>query len=66
MNSHEYDDIINKCRPEHNGDDFDIKHPKMSSGARAKIFAPFAALKGHNEALEETGRTHALPENYKF
>lgn len=61
--SKEYSDIINKNRPEHNGDDFEARHPRMPREARAKIFAPFAALKGHNEALEETGRTHVLPED---
>ena len=40
-----YKDIINKERPVHINDDFSIKHPKMSKGDRAKIFAPFAALK---------------------
>lgn len=42
-----YDDIINKGRPE-------SSRPKMSMEDRAKIFAPFAALKGHNEAINET------------
>lgn len=59
-----YSDIIDKERPVHNGDDFEAKHPRMPREARAKIFAPFAALKGHNEALEETGRTHVLPEDF--
>ncbi|HBZ03364.1 MAG TPA: hypothetical protein DEO83_06080 [Lachnospiraceae bacterium] len=59
-----YADIIDKERPVHNGDDFEAKHPRMPREARAKIFAPFAALKGHNEALEETGRTHVLPEDF--
>ncbi len=27
------------------------KHPKMSPQDRAKIFAPFAALRGHSERL---------------
>jgi hypothetical protein len=61
--SKEYADIINKERPLHDGDAFEAKHPRMPREARAKIFAPFAALKGHNEALEETGRTHVLPED---
>ncbi len=65
MNSSDYSDIINKSRPEHKGDDFDLRHPKMSRENRAKIFAPFAALKGHDETINETGRTHVLPENYQ-
>ncbi len=33
------------------------KHPKMSPQDRAKIFAPFAALRGHSERLgEEAGK----------
>ncbi|MCD7884067.1 MAG: hypothetical protein LUI87_10275 [Lachnospiraceae bacterium] len=33
------------------------RHPKMSLQDRAKIFAPFAALRGHSDRLfEETGR----------
>lgn len=31
-----------------------IKHPRMSVENRAKIFSPFAALRGHNDAIEET------------
>ena len=61
-----YSDIINKSRPVHNGDEFEAKHPKMPREARAKIFAPFAALKGHDESINETGRNHVLPENYDF
>ncbi|MCD8330320.1 MAG: hypothetical protein LUC27_06525 [Lachnospiraceae bacterium] len=33
------------------------RHPRMSLQDRAKIFAPFAALRGHSERLqEETGK----------
>lgn len=53
-----YDDIINKERPIHDGDEFEARHPKMPREARAKIFAPFAALKGHNEAIDSTGKSH--------
>ena len=31
---------------------FYLKHPKMPCGRRAKIFAPFAALKGFEEEVE--------------
>lgn len=31
-----------------------MKHPRMSMESRAKIFAPFAALRGHAEALDAT------------
>ncbi|MBQ2800764.1 MAG: hypothetical protein IJF03_05175 [Lachnospiraceae bacterium] len=41
-----YDDIINMDRPKSN-------RPSMSRADRAKIFMPFAALKGYEEAIEE-------------
>lgn len=44
-----YDDIINMEYPLKSSDVF--KHPKMSIEDRAKIFAPFAALKGYEEAI---------------
>ena len=47
-----YDDIINL--PHHVSE----KHPPMSMYQRAAQFAPFAALVGHNKALEETARLH--------
>ncbi len=43
--SHQYDDIINLPRPK-------SRHPHMSNADRAKIFSPFAALKGHTEAIQ--------------
>lgn len=42
---HKYDDIINLSRPV-------SRHPKMSAEDRAKIFSPFAALKGYEEAVK--------------
>ena len=51
-----YDDIINL--PHH----VSKKHPQMSMYQRAAQFAPFAALNGHNEAIEETAEENA--ENY--
>ncbi|MCD7825919.1 MAG: YolD-like family protein [Clostridiaceae bacterium] len=50
-----YKDIIHKTWPA----DPSIyrKHPKMPLQDRAKIFAPFAALRGHSDRLsEETGK----------
>ena len=64
--SFKYDDIINLKRPEHNGDAFSYKHPKMSRENRAKIFAPFAALKGYEEAIDDTGRIHLEEMNNKI
>lgn len=49
----EYADIINRVRPIHRADKFSYKHPRMSSERRAKIFAPFAALSGYDDALAD-------------
>lgn len=49
-NEHKYDDIINL--PHH----VSTKHPQMSLLDRAAQFSPFAALTGHEEAIEETAR----------
>lgn len=45
-----YDDIINM--PRH----ISKKHPQMSLEARSAQFAPFAALTGYDEQIEETSR----------
>lgn len=45
-----YDDIINL--PHH----VSARHPQMSLYNRAAQFAPFAALSGHDDAIEETAR----------
>lgn len=45
-----YNDIINL--PHHESK----KHPRMSLNARAAQFAPFAALTGYGDAVEETVR----------
>lgn len=42
-----YDDIIGLEHPEPR------RHPRMSHMARAAQFAPFAALKGYEDSLEE-------------
>lgn len=47
-----YDDIINL--PHHTS----ARHPRMSALSRAAQFAPFAALNGHSDALEETAQRH--------
>lgn len=43
----EYEDIINLPHP------VSKNHPQMSMHQRAAQFAPFAALNGHSEAIEE-------------
>lgn len=45
-----YEDIINLKPP------ISKKHPKMPISTRAAQFAPFSALTGYKEAIEETGR----------
>ena len=45
-----YDDIINLPYP------FESRHPRMPLEKRAAQFAPFSALSGHGEAIEETAR----------
>ena len=49
-NKGKYDDIINL--PRH----VSTKHPQMSLEARSAQFAPFAALTGYDDAIEETSR----------
>ena len=47
-----YREVFLRGKPHHERfDDFDAKHPKMSRGKRAKIFAPYDALKGFSEAV---------------
>lgn len=46
----EYDDIINL--PHHVSE----KHPQMTLEARSAQFAPFAALTGYDEQVQETAR----------
>lgn len=48
-----YSDIIDLPYPRDDWN-FLMKHPRMSMEARAKIFHPFAALRGHAEALDAT------------
>ncbi len=46
-----YADIIGRERPK-------SKHPRMTKEARAAQFAPFAALTGYHESVEETEAKH--------
>ena len=47
-----YRGVFLKGKPQHDRcDPFRIRHPRMNTGHRAKIFAPFDALKGFNEAV---------------
>jgi len=47
-----YMNVLRAGRPRHGRfDEFSLKHPKMDVGHRAKIFAPFDALRGFSEAV---------------
>ena len=48
-----YRDVYAKGKPRHDRyDRFSIRHPNMDRGKRAKIFAPFDALKGFCELID--------------
>lgn len=48
----QYKDVFLKGYPQHEKyDSFRMKHPAMDCGKRAKIFSPFDALKGFDEAV---------------
>lgn len=53
--SMDYSDIINLPHPEPR------QHPRMSMYQRAAQFAPFAALNGHGDAIQETARLTDRP-----
>lgn len=49
-----YRDVLAKGRPRHDRlDPFRIRHPQMDPGRRAKLFAPFDALRGFSEAIRK-------------
>ena len=49
-----YRDVFLEGRPRHEKTDpFRIRHPQMDVGKRAKIFAPFDALRGFSDALAD-------------
>lgn len=48
--THKYDDIIHLPHP------VSKRHPQMPLSNRAAQFAPFAALTGHEAAIQETAR----------
>ena len=47
-----YADILDKSRPQ--TEQSLRRHPRMPIQNRAKIFAPFAALRGYEDKLDET------------
>lgn len=48
-----YKDILYSSRPE-----LPPGHPRMDIHNRAKIFSPFAALRGYEEEIQSEGRDH--------
>lgn len=49
-----YIEVVKRGKNTHaKHDSFYLKHPPMELSKRAKIFAPFDALKGFSEAIEE-------------
>ena len=56
----EYRRALSHGRPKHGRcDDFSLRHPRMQLSQRAKIFSPFAALKGFEEAIDEKIQVYA-------
>lgn len=50
---------LSRTRPEHaRCDDFSLRHPPMQLEKRAKIFSPFAALRGFEEAVDGKRRLY--------
>ena len=50
MRQDDYSDIMDRQRPRHDGDAFSRRHPPMPLSERARIFMPFRALQGSEEA----------------
>ena len=48
-----YADILHGSRPEPS-----YRHPRMTLSNRAKIFSPFAALRGYEEEIAAEGEEH--------
>lgn len=50
-----YAELAKAGRPQHRKfDEFWCRHPPMDPGKRAKIFAPFAALRGFDEEIRSS------------
>ncbi len=50
-------------RPVHDNDEFSIRHPAMDVTDRAKIFAPFAAIKWEEVAKRAEEKNFMLTED---
>ena len=53
--AHKYADILHLGRPEP-----PVKHPRMALSNRAKIFSPFAALRGFDDEISSEGASKLL------
>jgi len=55
-----YREVYLRGKPRHAPfDAFDLRHPRMDPGKRAKIFGAFDALKGFDDRIRETARRAA-------
>ncbi len=55
----QYSSALSRGRPRHGRcDEFSLRHPPMQLERRAKIFSPFAALKGYEEAVDAKRRLY--------
>ena len=56
-----YKDVLTRGQPHHEPfDSFRLKHPSMPLSRRAKIFAPFDALRGFDFSIREAQAQHDL------
>ena len=60
LSEEEYARLAKRGRPQHRGDYFSLRHPQMSTARRAKIFAPFAALKGFAEEVSSQDAVYEM------
>ena len=56
-----YADILHLSRPEP-----PVKHPRMALSNRAKIFSPFAALRGFDDEISSEGASKLLVKNVEL
>ena len=56
-----YADILHGSRPEPS-----YRHPRMTLSNRAKIFSPFAALRGYEEEIAAEGEEHLKVTKIRF
>ena len=55
----QYQTALSRGRPRHGRcDEFSLRHPPMQLEQRAKIFSPFAALKGFEDAVDAKRRVY--------